>query len=52
MLYYVLLYESVRLAHMKTILTAQRKGKTMNLIHAVVEQNIIITNGFSITFLK
>ena len=27
MLYYILLYESVRLAHMKTILTAQRKGK-------------------------
>ena len=39
MLYYVLLYESVRLAHMKTILTAQRKGKTINLILAVVRQN-------------
>ena len=31
MLYYILLYESVRLSHMKTILTAQRKGK-LNII--------------------
>jgi integrator complex subunit 2 len=27
MLYYILLYESVRLSHMKTILTSQRKGR-------------------------